>query len=265
MSEVVRFEDSAHWYEVDGTPAYTRKSKSGTERNTTLRDARKENLVPSVTTVLRILSNPFLERWKLENLLTAALSLPEIEGESVQDYAERVWEDANTISEGARNFGTNLHDAIERRLRLGTMDGMVCTEDVTEHLAEFDKWAQANVIKVHAVEFTVVGQEGYAGKVDALLEHRVHGLCYTDWKSQNIRPGKKPTFYDSWPRQLAAYRHAHNPDGALLSVVMDKNEASPPIEKLWTQAEAEIGLKTFLQTLELWQTLKNYKPLMPDS
>ena len=54
MSIIVRAAESVHWYRGDnGQPQYTVKAKDGSDRPTTLRDARKLNLVPSVTTVMK--------------------------------------------------------------------------------------------------------------------------------------------------------------------------------------------------------------------
>lgn len=51
--------DGSHWYSRDGDPVYTilKADKTGS-RNTTLRDARKYHLLPSVTTVFSIMSKP---------------------------------------------------------------------------------------------------------------------------------------------------------------------------------------------------------------
>ena len=54
--------ESGHWYTKDGTPAYTTMGKTG-ERNTTLRDARKLGLLPSVTTIIGQLSKTGLNTW----------------------------------------------------------------------------------------------------------------------------------------------------------------------------------------------------------
>ena len=50
----IRASESNHWYTRDGVPQYTVEAKKGGQRNTTLRDARVMNLVPSVTTVLNV-------------------------------------------------------------------------------------------------------------------------------------------------------------------------------------------------------------------
>ena len=51
-----------HWYKQDGSPCYEvpyADPKKGM-RSTTIRDARKLNLVPSVTTILQVMDKPGL-------------------------------------------------------------------------------------------------------------------------------------------------------------------------------------------------------------
>ena len=53
--------ESGHWYTQEGEPMYTIVGANGKERNTTLRDAKKEGLVPSVTTIMSMMAKPALE------------------------------------------------------------------------------------------------------------------------------------------------------------------------------------------------------------
>lgn len=69
--------ESTHWYDQNGEPRYTvpyADPKKGF-RNTTLRDAKKMGLVPSVTTILGVANKPALNRWKENQILLAAMTL----------------------------------------------------------------------------------------------------------------------------------------------------------------------------------------------
>jgi len=56
--------ESVHWYTKDGEPAYTIERADGKGfRNTTLRDAKKLGLLPSVTTILGVAAKPGLQNW----------------------------------------------------------------------------------------------------------------------------------------------------------------------------------------------------------
>ena len=57
---IARAGEQTHWYDQKGAPAYTVKAKDGSDRPTTLRDARKMNLAPSVTTILKVAAKPAL-------------------------------------------------------------------------------------------------------------------------------------------------------------------------------------------------------------
>jgi len=104
--------ESGHWYTKDGTPAYTTIGKTG-ERATTLRDARKLGLLPSVTTINGQLSKAGLDTWKQQQVLLAALTLPRAEGEAEQEWLARVMQDSKATGREAAERGTAIHAIIE--------------------------------------------------------------------------------------------------------------------------------------------------------
>lgn len=62
---IVPRESASHWYFPDGTPLHEVPRADGKgQRPTSLRDARKLGLFPSVTNVLSILAKPGLDAWK---------------------------------------------------------------------------------------------------------------------------------------------------------------------------------------------------------
>jgi hypothetical protein len=104
--------ENGHWYTKDGTPAYTTIGKTG-ERATTLRDARKLGLLPSVTTINGMLSKAGLDTWKQQQVLLAALTLPRMEGEPEADWLARVMQDSKATGREAAERGTAIHAVIE--------------------------------------------------------------------------------------------------------------------------------------------------------
>ena len=112
---IARASENTHWYRAeDGKPQYTVPAKDGSARPTTLRDARKMNLVPSVTTVMKIAAKPGLDVWKNEQLLLAALTLPKVEGETEKEFIARVVSDSKETGKRAAERGTRIHESIER-------------------------------------------------------------------------------------------------------------------------------------------------------
>ena len=54
---------------------YTVPAKNGEPRATTLRDAKKMGLLPSVTTIMKAAASPGLEQWKMNQMMLAALRI----------------------------------------------------------------------------------------------------------------------------------------------------------------------------------------------
>jgi hypothetical protein len=107
-----KVQENGHWYTKDGTPAYTTIGKTG-ERSTTLRDARKLGLLPSVTTINGLLSKAGLDTWKQQQVLLAALTLPRMENEPEQEWLSRVMQDSKATGREAAERGTAIHAVIE--------------------------------------------------------------------------------------------------------------------------------------------------------
>ena len=64
-----RTSESGHWYLPNGNPAYTVIGKNGKERNTTVKDAREQGLLPSVTTIIGCAAKPALDVWKQQQAI----------------------------------------------------------------------------------------------------------------------------------------------------------------------------------------------------
>lgn len=106
--------ESGHWYTKDGKPAYTVIGKNGKERPTTLRDARKEGYLPSVTTILKIAPKPALETWKQKQVLMAALTLTRQEQEADDAFIARIMEDSKQQAIKAAERGTQVHAWVQQ-------------------------------------------------------------------------------------------------------------------------------------------------------
>lgn len=256
--------DSAHWYQRDGVPLHTVTSLKGAPRPTTLRDARKLGLLPSVTNILGVIAKPELTAWLQEQAVMAALTLPRIAGETEDAFARRVVEDAHTMRDGAADFGTAFHAGAERIARTLEVDP---AHPAADWLHLYRDWYQANALALHWTEKVLVQSEwGYAGTADLLIEHPVHGLTLVDLKTMKIKPGgpcgrppeAKP--YKSWCYQLAAYRRALGEPVKCLNLIVNSVEPSAPIEHVWTEDEMETGWRAFVAAHRLWTIEKGYDP-----
>ena len=255
--------DKAHWYQRDGVPLHTVLSAKGEPRPTTLRDARKLGLLPSVTNILGVIAKPGLTSWLQEQAVLAALTLPRIAGESEDAFARRVVEDSLTTRDGAADFGTAFHHGAEQIAKSLEVDR---ADLLSAWLDLYRDWFQANVVRLAWTEQRVVSSLfGYAGTADLLIEHKLHGLCLVDLKTMKClrtATGKtakiKP--YSTWCYQLAAYRAALGVRATCINLIVNSVTPEMPVEHVWTEAEMESGLRAFMAARELWNIENNYTP-----
>ena len=175
---IARAAESVHWYGQDGSPQYTVKAKDGSDRPTTLRDARKMNLLPSVTTILKVAAKPGLDVWKNEQLLLAALTLPRIDGESEKSFIARVVADSKETGKRAAERGTRVHESIE-----AWFEGVRPVEH--DEIAKAFEESIFNHFKTHPfqpwqTETSFASELGYGGKVDLHNEDWVCDFKTTD-------------------------------------------------------------------------------------
>ena len=266
--------DSAHWYQRDGVACHTVPSLKGEPRPTTLRDARKLGLLPSVTNILGVIAKPELTAWLQEQAVMAALTLPRIAGETEDAFAKRVVADSQTTRDGAADFGTGFHHGAERVAQTLEVDPK---HPAAEWLRHYRVWYQGNALALRWTEKVLIHPEGcYAGTADLLIEHPVHGLTLVDLKTMKMKSGgpcgRPPvmTPYKTWCYQLAAYRYAllsspgfdttSGQPVKCMNLVVNSVEPSVPIEHVWSDAEMESGWQAFMAAHRLWVIEKNYDP-----
>lgn len=187
--------EAGHWYDKDGQPAYTIVGKNGKERPTTLRDAKKLNLVPSVTTIIRCAAAPGLEAWKRDQTILACLTLPRIEGESEQAYIARIKEDAKAQAAKAAERGTQIHAWIEQGFS-GDMEPEGYTY-FQSALATIEK--ECGDCEWHAEKSFATDR--YGGKVDLHNKNYVLDIKTTEKDLATIKT------WDEHAMQLAAYNN----------------------------------------------------------
>lgn len=204
--------ESSHWYRQDGTPCYEvpySDPRKGT-RPTTLADARKLNLLPSVTTILRILHKQALVDWLIEQAVLAVVTTPRNPGEADDAFIQRVLHTERQHeqeSAAARDLGTQMHDCLEHLLRGNEGLGPEQISVLPWVRPAFEAISARG--KTVAVEKVVVGN-GYAGKLDLQQEAPDGTIWLYDWKTTKKLPDR-----GAWPEhrlQLSAYAAAFNTD-----------------------------------------------------
>lgn len=190
--------ESTHWYDKNGNAVYeVSKAKGDGMRATTIADARKMDLVPSVTNILNIAAKPGLEAWKAKQILEASLTLPRIADESLDDYAVRVMEDAKAQGKKAMERGTQLHAAIEMFIQRQSPP-----TEWTDHIAKTYETLLHHGIELLGgkAEHSFASPLGYGGKIDFRNDE-----VLIDFKTKDRIDDKKPLAYENHVQQLAAY------------------------------------------------------------
>ncbi len=67
---------SQHWYTMQAEACHWQEDG----KPTTLRHARRQNLVPSVSSVLGVIEKPQLSKWKADEMVRHCLQNPHVEG-----------------------------------------------------------------------------------------------------------------------------------------------------------------------------------------
>lgn len=257
MTEKTYTSEAGHWYTRAGQPCYTVTGKNGKERNTTLRDARTKDLVPSVTTVMKVAAAPGLERWKQQQVLLAAMTLPRKDGETEDDYLDRIMEDSRETGKKAAEEGTRIHAAIQMAFE-GKSYG-------DEYAAYVDAYTAA--VTKHFGKHEWICEKsfshplGYGGKCDmyAVSIEGNYGVII-DIKTKEFGPDDDVQGFDEHMMQLAAYRMGLlMPKARCANVFVSRN--NPGVVKVveWAAEDLEKGWKMFTRLLDFWQIKNDHR------
>jgi hypothetical protein len=252
MSIIVRASESLHWYRRDGTPQYSVEAAKGGMRATTLRDARKMNLVPSVTTILKSAASPGLEAWKLNQMLLAALTLPRVDGESEESFVTRVVADSKEHAKMAAERGTRVHAAVEKHY-----EGVVDEEMSDYQLGVSKSIREAFGDLAFLPEKAFAHELGFGGKVDLHAPGVVLDIKSKEFTSKTL---DKVEAYDEHMMQLAAYRVGLGmPEARCANVFASVTE--PGLCKVveWSQEDLSRGWTMFESLLKYWQAKNQHK------
>jgi hypothetical protein len=201
-------QDTGHWYTKDGAPAYTIEGKTGV-RNTTLRDARKLGLLPSVTTINNMLSKAGLDTWKQQQVLLAALTLPRQPDEPEADWLARVMQDSKATGREAAERGTAIHAVIE-----AYFDQVYMPEKPPYLDAVSKALLDAFGNQLWLSEKSFGHPLGFGGKCDLMAKS---GFV-VDFKTKNADLDKVDVYFEH-EMQLAAYREGLGVPNARCAIV----------------------------------------------
>jgi hypothetical protein len=230
-------QDTGHWYTRQGMPAYTTIGKTG-ERPTTLRDARKEGLLPSTTTIINILDKAGLTNWKLQQVLLAALTLPREPNELEQDWLARVMKDSRETGYKAANRGTEIHGIIESWFE------QVYMPEKPAYLDAIDSTLKnAFGDQTWLCEKSFAHPLGFGGRVD-LVSKPINGQgtgFVVDFKTKDTDLDKVDVYFEH-ELQLSSYREGLNLPNARCAILFVNGTTNqvklveieePQLQKSW--------------------------------
>ena len=245
--------EAGHWYTTDGSPCYEVEAAQGGMRPTTLRDARKLNLVPGVTTIIRMAAAPGLENWKAEQLLLAGLTLPRRPDELEAAWLDRVRQDSREQARKAAERGTALHASLQ-----GHFEGIPPPVEHFKHVhgavLAINRWLDVKISPPWIAEQSFAHTLGFGGKCDLRNPNRV-----IDFKTKEFTIDLPKTWFEH-AMQLAAYRHGFGM-GAARCAICFVSVTEPGLAHLVEIDEDDLtrGWQCFRALLEFWQAKNRYK------
>ncbi len=246
-----------HWYDADAQPCHTVPSKKdGTPRKTTLADAKKLGLFPSVTTVLNVLDKPALTSWKVTQAVKYAFTHRPMDGEDAAGYAARCAAAAHeTTTEAAADEGTRIHQAIENAFTghpvpdAYDLHADQAMRAVVKLIGHVDDWVSERTM-VHATH-------GYGGTVDL---YSPSANVVLDWKTKDFDDPKKKMAYDQHV-QLAAYAEGLGmPNARIINGFVSRTVPGLVVLHEWLPEQRVHGWDVFKKAASLWRVLHRYDP-----
>ncbi len=248
--------ESGHWYFPDGRPCYTITGKNGKERSPFLKEAMVMALVPGVTTITGQVRKYGLELYGKKQTALSALTMPRLQGETDEDFVDRIIVESAEHGKLAAERGTDFHASIEAGIQGKSVpvEHRAIVEKVIDTLNQYG----IDLSKGKA-EHSFACKLGFGGKIDWHTDEIV-----LDFKTKDR---VKDVRQLAWPdncQQLSAYDVGlHYPkwdeNSRLINVFVGINDEEVRIHE-WTQADSQQGWQAFKALLQLWQITKNYKP-----
>ncbi len=262
-----------HWYDKDGNPKH-HEGKDG--KPTTLREARKLKLYPSVTTIGNIMHKEGLVRWLQQEaaMMAADVAHRETDGEEVttgeHTSYNRAW--ATEVIGIARektiekaDIGTEIHDTLEKFHE----DPFGVTGDDQKMCVAIARCIQANTGLSLYSDFIPEARfcdvdRGYAGMCDlhTPAADLMTDVWVLDYKTKD-GVDEKTRGYPEQAEQLIAYANGLKIAYARIANIFI-SRTPPEKDEPWAvkffEHKDPMAWERFKHTLQLWQVIKKYGP-----
>jgi hypothetical protein len=270
-----------HWYRNDGSPCHfvpneaaRKRGDKNAMRETTVKDARKLNLNPSVTTVTKIVDKgDFLLEWTIKQALYSAAVHPDgwprfrpVNGVLPEDdadfcaWAARCRADAKKQVAVKAERGSILHDAMMKAHHdyhtiepqyLAHVDGMM--QMLKDNFGE-RRWI---------AELTFAHPMGFGGSVDLHTDEDDDDQIVLDYKFKDFGEGKRAEYfvYDEHRMQLGGYRIGlRRPKARCFNAFGSISDPGRVLLHAHTEDDIRQGEAMFRAALALFQAKTGYTP-----
>jgi len=252
----MREKSSEHWYAPpDGRPVYTVIGANGKERPTTIRDARKLGLVPSVSGIIQCAASPELEYWKQNQVMLATITLPKHPDETEEFWIKRIWIDSREHARKAAARGTAIHAAVERFFCTGAgdnqywehVDGAITT--LNDGLVDIDTLT---------AEQSFCHPLGFGGKCDL---HSADTVIDMKTKEFDEAGAASLKIYDNHAMQLSAYREGLKLPQARCAILYISVTVPGLAKLIWIDSKDLLrGWSMFQALLQYWKSKNKFFP-----
>jgi hypothetical protein len=225
---------------------YEIKGANGNMRPTTLRDARKLDLVPGASTIIQQAAKPGLTWWQQQQVLLSAMTLPRYPDELDETFMSRVRQDSQEQANKARDKGTAIHAAIQ-----GHYEG----QSVSAEMWPYVKGAKEALEKEFGLRDWICEQSfahplGFGGKSDLWSMGIVGDIKTTEFDSID----DKKLAWDDHAIQLAAYREGlRMPDAVCFNIFVSTTVPGLCHIHTWSEEEIQRGWAMFRSLLAYWK------------
>lgn len=277
----------SHWYTRTGEPMHTVPSKDGTPRPTTLREARKLDLLPSVTTIIKpVGGGKVLTDWIADQAVLSALAHPggipaavmtcvrerdslPVEklssNASIKEFLDWCREDSQKRVRDKAELGGAIHAALN--------SSFVDPDEVPAHFLAHVGGVRAALAKdfgedrVWHPERNFACDEGFGGCIDLDSEEGETPILL-DFKCKEFDDSKdaKRMVFDEHVMQLGGYRRARAKRmpkyqrARCINVFV--STSVPGLCKMHEHSVEDIdrGESMFLAALAFWRASNKYTP-----
>lgn len=272
MSAIVYAEhasEGGHWYDSTGRLVVTVPGSRGQQVEPDVRHARKLDLGPGVTTIIKAQNQPGLTVYREKQALMCALTTTRLAGESDDAMVARIMVDAKAAAVAAAERGTAIHAEVESHFRDCPPAHLWSQRALAVHTALYELTG-GRVDRWHA-ERPAVSPLGFATKSDLSAEMpSLPGSSASAWVVDlKTKDGalENERAWDEHAQQLAATRlalHATYPDAGFAAarcaiVFVSRTEIAARAVEI-EEPELQRGEECFRALVRYWRAKNRHRP-----